>query len=96
MLEEYFHVIREDRGGETDAGALVQTLCQALQLAAGTLDVTQWERERNRVRRETVHDASTLRTDAMRTMALAALISRRASTWMTSGPPSTLLLAVWC
>ena len=53
VLEEYFHVIREDRGGETDAGALVQTLCQALQLAAGTLDVTQWERERNRVRRET-------------------------------------------
>ena len=53
VLEEYFHVISEDRGGETDAAALVQTLCQALQLAAGTLDVTQWERERNRVRRET-------------------------------------------
>ena len=53
VLEEYFHVIREDRGGKTDATALVQTLCQALQLAAGTLDVTQWERERNGVRRET-------------------------------------------
>ena len=52
VLEEYFHVIREDRGGETDATALVQTLCQALQLAAGTLAVTQWEREGNGVRRE--------------------------------------------
>ena len=53
VLEEYFHVIREDRGGETDATALVETLCQALQLAAGTLDVTQWERGRNGVGRET-------------------------------------------
>ena len=53
VLEEYFHVIREDQGGETNATALVQTLCQALQLAAGTLDVTQWEKERNRIRRET-------------------------------------------
>ncbi len=53
VLEEYFHVIREDRGGETDAASLVRTLCQALQLAAGTLDVTQWQRERNGVRRET-------------------------------------------
>ena len=53
VLEEYFHFIREDRGGETDATALVQTLCQALQLDAGTLDVTQWEREGNGVRRET-------------------------------------------
>ena len=52
VLEEYFHVIREDRGGGTDATALVHTLCQALQLAAGTLDVTQWEREGNGVRRE--------------------------------------------
>ena len=53
VLEEYFHVIREDRGGETDAAALVQALCQALQLAAGTLDVTQWKRGRNGVQRET-------------------------------------------
>ena len=53
VLEEYFHVIREDRGGETDAVALVQTLCQALQLAAGTLDVTQWEGGRSGIRRET-------------------------------------------
>ena len=53
VLEEYFHVIREDRGAETDATALVQTLCQALQLDAGKLDVTQWEREGNGVRRET-------------------------------------------
>ena len=53
VLEEYFHVIREDRGSEADASAIVQTLCQALHLAAGTLDVTQWERERHGVRRET-------------------------------------------
>ena len=53
VLEEYFHVIREDRGGETEAAELVQILCQALQLAAGTLDVTQWERDKNGIRRET-------------------------------------------
>ncbi len=53
VLEEYFHVIREDRGGETEAAELVQILSQALQLAAGTLDVTQWERDRNGIRRET-------------------------------------------
>ena len=52
VLEEYFHVIREDQGGETDASAIVRTLCQALQLAAGTLEVTQWKKGRNGVRRE--------------------------------------------
>ena len=53
VLEEYFYVIREDQGDKTGAAALVQTLCQALQLDAGKLDVTQWEREGNGVRRET-------------------------------------------
>ncbi len=52
VLEEYFHVIREDRGPETGATALVETLCRALGLAAGTLEVSHWKRERNGVRRE--------------------------------------------
>ena len=53
VLEEYFHVILEDRGAETGATALVKTLCDVLQLAAGTLNVSQWEKEANGVRRET-------------------------------------------
>ncbi len=53
VLEEYFHVIREDRGSETDVTGIVQTLCQALQLAAGTLDVTQWKGDRRAIRRDT-------------------------------------------
>ena len=52
VLEEYFHVLQEDRGGGTNATELVKTLCHALQLAAGTLDVTQWKKDRKGIRRD--------------------------------------------
>ena len=53
VLEEYFHVIHESKGAEGGAAALVDTLCQALRLATGTLEVSHWEWDRNGVRRET-------------------------------------------
>ena len=52
VLEEYFHVIREDRGDGFGAEALVQKLCEALQLAGGTLEVTEWARKGNGLQRE--------------------------------------------
>ncbi len=53
VLDEFFHVIRESLGAETGASALVDTLCQALRLAAVSLDVSAWESGTTGVRRET-------------------------------------------
>ena len=53
MLDEFFHVIREPIGAETGASAFVDTLCQALRLAAVSLDVSAWESGTTGVRRET-------------------------------------------
>ena len=52
VLEEYFHVVREGRGPDTGAAEMVEALCQALEMAGGTLDVSRWERGRGGVRRE--------------------------------------------
>ena len=54
VLDEYFGVIRESSGGDAQAADLVDTLCQALQLATGRLDVLQWEDEGAGVNRVTV------------------------------------------
>ena len=53
VLDEYFYVAQEARGGEAKAADLVDTLCQTLQLAAGRVDVVQWENEATRVNRVT-------------------------------------------
>ncbi len=54
VLDEFFYVSRESLGAETGASALVDTLCQALRLAAGRLDVSEWESDATGVRRETL------------------------------------------
>ena len=43
VLDEYFHVIRESMGGGGGTAALVEALCQAIQLAARPLTVSEWE-----------------------------------------------------
>ena len=53
VLDEFFHVIRESLGAETGASALVDSLNQALRLAAVSLDVSEWESGTTGVRRET-------------------------------------------
>ena len=53
VLDEYFHVAREASGGEAKAADLVGALSQTLQLAAGRLDVVQWENEATGVNRVT-------------------------------------------
>ena len=53
VLDEYFHVTREPSGGEAKAADLVDKLTQALRLAAGRLDVVQWENEATGVERVT-------------------------------------------
>ena len=53
VLDEYFHVINESRGGAPDAEALVAGLSEALHLAAGRLDVTEWKADDTGVYRQT-------------------------------------------
>ena len=43
VLDEFFHVTRESRGGGGGAAALVEALCQAVQLAARPLAISEWE-----------------------------------------------------
>ena len=43
VLDEFFHVIRESRGGEAGASDLVDSLCKSLRLATGRLDVIEWD-----------------------------------------------------
>ena len=43
VLDEYFHVIRESMGGGGGPPALVEALCQAIQLAARPLAISEWE-----------------------------------------------------
>ena len=52
VLDEFFHVIRESLAAETGASALVDALCQALRLAAVSLDVSEWESGTTGVRRK--------------------------------------------
>ena len=53
VLDEFFHVTRESLGTGTGAAELVEALREALQLAAGRLDVSEWETDATGVRRET-------------------------------------------
>lgn len=53
VLDEYFHVTREASGGVAKAAELVEALRETLQLAAGRLDVIQWNDEANGVIRVT-------------------------------------------
>ena len=41
VLDEFFHVIRESRGDEGGAAALVDALVKVLRLATGRLDVAE-------------------------------------------------------
>ena len=43
VLDEFFHVTRESRGGGGGAATLVEALCQAVQLAARPLAISEWE-----------------------------------------------------
>ena len=43
VLDEFFHVVRESRGGGGGAAALVDALCQAVRLAARPLLISEWE-----------------------------------------------------
>ena len=52
VLEEYFCVLREDRGAGAGAADLVGALCGAIEMAGGTLEVAQWVRGPGGVRRE--------------------------------------------
>ena len=52
-LDEFFHITKDSKGGEADAGDLANALCQVLELATGTLYVTEWQLGRNAVRRRT-------------------------------------------
>ena len=51
VLDEFFHVVREDNGGEAGPGDMVSELCERLQLATGRLDVVGWDTEGAGVRR---------------------------------------------
>ena len=52
VLEEFFHVVRESRGGGIGASALVDALGQALRLAAGRLDIAEWNDDSSGLRRQ--------------------------------------------
>ena len=54
VLDEFLHVICESKGAVGGAAALVDTLCQALRLAAGRLDVSEWKSDENGVWRGTL------------------------------------------
>ena len=43
VLDEFFHVIQESKGGGGGAASLVEELCQAIQIAARPLAISEWE-----------------------------------------------------
>ena len=43
VLDEFFHVIRESKGGGGGAAAMVDEFCNAIQLAARPLAISEWE-----------------------------------------------------
>ena len=53
VLDEFFNVLRESRGGGGGAAALVDALGQALRLAAGRLDIAEWKDDSSGLRRQT-------------------------------------------
>ena len=53
VLDEFFHVIRESSGGGS-ADALVDALCQAVQLAARPLAISEWESTPDGVQRRPI------------------------------------------
>ena len=54
VLDEFFHVIRESKGGGGGAAALVDALCQAVQLAARPLAISEWETTPDGVQRRPI------------------------------------------
>ena len=53
VLDEFFYVIRESNGASVGTADVVDTLCEALQLATGRLDVSEWKAGENGVQRGT-------------------------------------------
>ena len=53
VLDEYFYVIRESRGDEASPDVLVNRLSDALHLATGRLDATEWKTCGDGLSRET-------------------------------------------
>ena len=51
VLDEFFHVMREAGGGGGGAAAMVDALCQAIQLAARPLAISEWESTPDGVKR---------------------------------------------
>ena len=43
VLDEFFHIVSEDSGGRAGFADLITSLCEALQLATGRLDVVEWD-----------------------------------------------------
>lgn len=43
VLDEFFHILSEDAGGQAGIGDLIAALSEALQLATGRLDVVEWD-----------------------------------------------------
>ena len=52
VLDEFFHVIRESKGGGDRAASLVGELCNAIHLAARPLAVSAWESTADGLRRQ--------------------------------------------